>query len=130
MEQRFGSTRLAPAGLVVEHAEINTDCVFLDVRATALSATCPCCGTSSRRTQSRYMRQAADLPIAGRRVVLRVTVRRFWYDAVLCRRRIFAERFGAGVLGPLSRRTGRLETIVHHGDWRWAAGLQPPLPIA
>jgi hypothetical protein len=36
MEQRFGSTRLAPAGLLVEHAEINTDCVFLDVHAAAL----------------------------------------------------------------------------------------------
>lgn len=60
------------------------------------------------------MRQAADLPIAGRRVVLRVTVRRFWCDAVLCRRRIFAERFDANTLAPLSRRTGRLETIVHH----------------
>jgi hypothetical protein len=44
------------------------------------------------------MRQAADLPIAGRPVVLRVTVRRFWCDAdLLCRRRIFAERFGADV---------------------------------
>lgn len=106
--------RLAPAGFVVEHAEIDSDCVFLDVRAVAVSATCPCCGSCSRRTQSRYMRQAADLPIAGRRVVLRVTVRRFWCDAVLCRRRIFAERFGANILAPLSRRTGRLETIVHH----------------
>jgi len=57
--------------------------------------------------------QAADLPIARRRVVLRVTVRRFWCDAVLGRR-IFAERFGANILAPLSRRTGRLETIVHH----------------
>ena len=114
MERRSGATKLAPAGFVVEHAEIDTDCVFLDVRATALSATCPCCGTSSLRTQSRYPRQAADLPIAGRRVFLRVTVRRFWCDAVLCRRRIFAERFGADILAPLSRRTGRLETIVHH----------------
>lgn len=114
MERRFGSTRLAPAGLVIEHAEIDTDCVFLDVRASAVSATCPCCGTCSRRIQSRYLRQAADLPIAGRRVVLRVTVRRFWCDAVLCRRRIFAERFGANVLAPLSRRTGRLENLVHH----------------
>ena len=114
MERRSGATKLAPAGFVVEHAEIDTDCVFLDVRATALSATCPCCGTSSLRTQSRYQRQAADLPIAGRRVFLRVTVRRFWCDAVLCRRRIFAERFGADILAPLSRRTGRLETIVHH----------------
>ncbi|MFI0849779.1 ISL3 family transposase [Mesorhizobium sp. IMUNJ 23232] len=114
MERRFGSTRLAPAGFVVEHTEIDTDCVFLDVRAAAVSATCPCCGACSRRTQSRYIRQAADLPIAGRRVVLRVTVRRFWCGAVLCRRRIFAERFGDTVLAPLSRRTGRLETIVHH----------------
>ena len=114
MERRFGSTRLAPAGLVVEHAEIDTDCVFLDVRASAVSAMCPCCGTCSRRIQSRYLRQAADLPIAGRRVVLRVTVRRFWCDAVLCRRRIYAERFGANVLAPLSRRTGRLENLVHH----------------
>ena len=114
MGRRFGSTRLAPAGLVIEHAEIDTDCVFLDVRASAVSATCPCCGTYSRRTQSRYLRQAADLPIAGRRVVLRVTVRRFWCDAVLCRRRIFAERFGANVLAPSSRRTGRLENLVHH----------------
>ena len=114
MERRFGSTRLAPAGLVIEHAEIDTDCVFLDVRASAVSAMCPCCGTCSRRIQSRYLRQAADLPIAGRRVVLRVTVRRFWCDAVLCRRRIFAERFGANVLAPSSRRTGRLENLVHH----------------
>jgi hypothetical protein len=114
MERRFGSTRLAPAGLVVEHAAIDTDCIFLDVRAAAVSATCPCCGTNSCRIQSRYMRQAADLPIGGRRVVLRVMVRRFWCDAVLCRRRIFAERFGDNVLAPLSRRTGRLETIVHH----------------
>lgn len=128
MEQRFGSTRLAPAGLLVEHAEINTDCVFLDVRATALSATCPCCGTSSRRTQSRYMRQAADLPIAGRRVVLRVTVRRFWCDAVLCRRRIFAERFGA--LGRCREEPDALRPSFTTWDWRWAAGLQPPLPIA
>ncbi len=114
MERRFDSARLAPTGFVVEHAKICMDCVFLDVRSAAVSATCPCCGTNSRRVQSRYLRQAADLPIAGHHVVLKVTVRRFWCEAVLCRRRIFAERFGDDVLAPLSRRTGRLETIVHH----------------
>jgi transposase len=41
-------------------------------------------------------------------------VRRFWCDAVLCGCRIFAERFGDDVLAPMSRRTGRLELIVHH----------------
>ncbi len=114
MERRSGSTKLAPAGFVIGHAEIDTDCIFLDVHATAVSATCLCCGASSRRTQIRYLWQAADLPIAGRRVFLRVTVHRFWCGAVFCRRRIFAERFGADILAPLSRRTGRPETIVHH----------------
>jgi transposase len=41
-------------------------------------------------------------------------VRRFWCDAVLCSRRIFAERFDEAVLAPRARRTGRLEMIVHH----------------
>ena len=52
MEQRFGSTRLAPAGLLVEHAEINTDRVFLDVRATALSAFISACRQSGGRLTS------------------------------------------------------------------------------
>ena len=129
MERKWGSTRLAPAGFVVEHAEIATDCVFLDVRAAAVSATCPCCGSCSRRTQSRYMRQAADLPIAGRRVVLRVTVRRFWCDAVLCRRRIFAERFGANILEPLGGPAALRRSCITWG-WRWAADRRRPLPSA
>ena len=40
--------------------------------------------------------------------------RRFWCDAVLCRRRIFCEQFDNGVLSRYGRRTQRLETIVHH----------------
>ncbi len=43
-----------------------------------------------------------------------MTVRSFRCDGVLCGRRIFAERFGDEVLAPRSRRTGRLEQIVHH----------------
>lgn len=65
-----------------------------------------------------------DYCIAGRRVVLRVTVRRFWCDGVLCRRRILAERFGDNVqcIGSAVAEAGRLETIVHHlglapGGW-------------
>jgi transposase len=40
--------------------------------------------------------------------------RRFHCDAVLCGRRIFAERFDQDVLAPWARRTARLEHIVHH----------------
>jgi transposase len=114
MDQGFRPSRFVPAGFTVEHYEIGGDNAVIRVRAAAVSSICPSCGACSLRVQSRYWRQAADLPMAGRRVVLRIMVRRFWCDAVLCGRRIFAERFGDDVLAPLSRRTGRLEMIVHH----------------
>ena len=107
-------SRLVPAGFAVERTEIDEDHVVVSVRAGSKAGVCPSCGACSHRIQSQYWRQAADLPMAGRRVVLRIMVRRFWCDAVLCGQRIFAERFGDGVLAPLSRRTERLEMIVHH----------------
>jgi transposase len=56
----------------------------------------------------------ADLPCAGRRIGLHLTVRRFVCNVVHCRRKIFAERFSNGVIRPMARRTARLETLVHH----------------
>lgn len=47
-------------------------------------------------------------------MTLRAQVRRFRCEAVLCGRRIFAERFDPAVLAPWARRTGRLEGLVHH----------------
>jgi zinc-finger of transposase IS204/IS1001/IS1096/IS1165 len=114
MDQGFRPSRLVPAGFIVEQSEIDGDTVVVSVRAAAVSALCPACRACLGRVQSRYWRQAADLPMAGRRVVLKVIVRRFWCDAILCGRRVFAERFGDDVLAPLSRRTGRLDVIVHH----------------
>ena len=114
MKDGFSSSRLVPRSFVVERFEQGDEGIAITVRAMAATARCPDCGAGSRRVQSRYCRQAADLPIAGRRVDLSVIVRRFWCDGVLCGRRIFAERFGDAVLAPWSRRTGRLEQIVHH----------------
>jgi zinc-finger of transposase IS204/IS1001/IS1096/IS1165 len=114
MYQGFVPSRLVPSGFVVEQTEIEFGKVIVSVHAGAVFGACPSCGVCSCRVQSRYWRQACDLPMAGRRVVLKIMVRRFWCDAVLCGRRIFAERFGDDILAPLSRRTGRMEHIVHH----------------
>ncbi len=114
MDQGVRSSRLVPAGFAADRIEIADGSVRVRVRSRAAAGTCPACGACSRRVQSRYWRQAADLPMAGRRVTLRIMVRHFWCDAVLCGRRVFAERFGDDVLAPRSRRTGRLEVIVHH----------------
>lgn len=114
MDQRLRPSNLVPSGFIVEHTAVGVDRVTVSVRSVATDCACPACGSHSKRVQSRYWRCAADLPFGGRRVDLRVLVRRFWCDAVLCGRHIFAERFAEGVLAPWSRRTGRLDHIVHH----------------
>ena len=80
----------------------------------AKASVCPGCGTRSERVPSRYCRRLADLPIAGSPVRLMLRARRFYCNAVLCGRRVFAERFDRHVLAPWARRTTRLEHIVHH----------------
>ncbi|WP_333968626.1 transposase family protein [Bradyrhizobium sp. CCBAU 45384] len=67
------------------------------------------CGTVSRRVHSRYRGRVTDLPLSGRIVQLVVIARRFRFDAVLCGRQIFTERFAEGVLAPSARRTARLD---------------------
>src|SRR3954451_177599 len=96
---------LVPSGLVVETVSDSSDSIILVVRSEDDVAKCPLCGAASRRIHSRYIRQAADLPCAGKQVNLRVISRRFVCEMEHCRRRIFAERFGDDVLPIRSRRT-------------------------
>src|SRR6202166_407137 len=105
---------LVPSGLVIESVSDSSDSIILAVRSEAGMAECPLCGSRSRRIHSRYDRQVADLPCAGKQIRLRVVTRRFVCEVPHCRRRIFAERFGDDVLPTRSRRTARLECIVHH----------------
>ena len=93
---------------------IQPNSIILTVRSEAGVLGCPLCGVGSRRIHSRYVREIADLPCAGRGVRLRVITRRFVCEVSHCRRRIFAERFGDGIVPVRSRRTARLEYIVHH----------------
>ena len=105
---------LIPSGLVVENIVDDGLMVVVTARSRAQVVGCPVCGTLSGRVHSRYERRPADLPCSGRGVLLRIVVRRFRCLAHHCRRQIFAERFGDGVLPPRSRRTTRLECIVRH----------------
>jgi transposase len=67
----------AEAGLAVTAVTLTPDVIGVAVGPTAEMADCPECGTSSSSVHSRYVRTVADLPWQGRRVVFRVTVRRF-----------------------------------------------------
>ena len=119
---------LVPRGFVINETASAGNAIILNVRSTDISSACPSCGTRSTRIHSRYYRRLTDLPISGKSVRLVIAARRFYCDAVLCCRRIFAERFEADVLAPWARRTARLDHIVHHLGL--ALGGRPAATIA
>jgi transposase len=114
MRANIRISSFVPSGLAIESVCDSSDSIILAVRSQSGMAECPLCGARSRRIHSRYNRQVADLPCAGKQIRLRVITRRFVCEVPHCRRRIFAERFGDDVLPSRSRRTARLECIVHH----------------
>src|SRR5438094_270687 len=79
-------------GLRLQQMALAGDTILLDLTATARSVPCPVCARRSKRVHSHYHRTVADLPIAGRRLALRLRVRRFRRGAKRCPRAIFAER--------------------------------------
>ena len=79
----------------------------LRVRSTQTRVHCPVCRFPTRRIHSRYTRTIADLPWAHYRVVLQLSVRKFFCANGRCTRRIFTERL-PGVVAPWARRTERL----------------------
>lgn len=114
MRAHFQPSDLIPAELNVEEVHHRPDVIIVNAHGQSRGCRCPGCGTASHRVHSRYSRTITDLPCAGRRIKLHLTVRRFVCNVVHCRRKIFAERFGDGVIRPMARRTSRLETLVHH----------------
>jgi transposase len=108
------SAGLLPAGLVVEGAEVGANVVEFAARSPQKEANCPSCGSPSHRVHSKYHRLLSDLPSHGRAIRIRLLVRRFRCMQTACSTRIFAERLAGDVAPPFSRRTSRLERIVHH----------------
>jgi hypothetical protein len=99
------------AGLAVSSVTVPLDLIGFADRCARSATSCPSCGTLSDRVHSRYVRTAADLPWHGRRVVLRLTARRFRCRTAGCHRAIFCEWLSGG-MAPHARTTGRL-TDVH-----------------
>ena len=114
MRTRFRLSDLIPAEFNVEAVHDAASAVVVIASGRSEQCKCPQCGTVSRRVHSRYPRMLADLPCAGRRIELHLTVRRFVCSAGNCRRKIFAERFGDDVIRPMARRTARLDCLVRH----------------
>jgi transposase len=104
---------LTPAGLIVDRHEIAADCLIMHAHGAAVAGTCPGCGSVSALIHSRYIRSAGDLPAHGRRLMIRLTARRFRCCAGTCDRKTFAERFSDNVIAVRAQRTCRLDRLIH-----------------
>jgi transposase len=80
------------AGVIIEGVVAVAGLVLVLARARAEAAACPACGAVSARVHGRYARRLADAAVGGRRVVIRLTVRRFLCPVPGCKRTTFAEQ--------------------------------------
>lgn len=66
------------ADVTVLSVDVNDEAIRVEARSAAAEAVCPSCGCSSSRIHSSYLRFTADVPSAGRRVVLCLRIRSFF----------------------------------------------------
>ncbi|WP_458335061.1 transposase family protein [Streptomyces yaanensis] len=85
---------------------------------------CPRCGTPTAKVHGHHGRTVAEVPVVGRRAVVRLGVRRLVCPVLGCRRQIFRER----IPGPLerhARRTVRLTGQI--SGWQGSCAVVRPL---
>jgi transposase len=96
---------------VLTDSRLADDMLVIALTSTRTDISCPLCEQPTQRMHSTYQRTIADLPWGGRRVVLQVTVRKFFCANVSCVRKIFVERLGA-LAQRYARKTERLLTTL------------------
>ena len=106
-------TPLLPFPDGLEIIAISITMLELQVRVTSnrVSSCCPQCSTSSSAIHSYYRRKPLELPSAGQKVRLLLSVKKFFCRVASCPQKIFTERLPE-LLEPSSRLTSRLRTIV------------------
>ena len=97
--------------MIVEKAELAELWLCIWARVRADQAVCPACGTTSGRVHSRYGRRLDDVAIGGRRVMILLTVRRFFCTDPGCARMTFAEQVD-GLTSRYARRTPPLAAML------------------
>ncbi len=82
-----------PEGMLIEQIQITATGLMISVISTYPTSCCPLCSEPSSSIKSHYHRTLRDVPCGGRRVLLSLTVRKFYCRNPYCPRKVFAERF-------------------------------------
>jgi transposase len=120
------------SALVIEDVEDAGDVICVRARTRDAAVACPGCGAETARVHEYRERTAADVPVDGRRVLVRVRVRRMRCPVLDCRMQTFREQV-PGVLDRYQRRISRLtaqvSVVVRELAGRASARLLPSLGI-
>src|SRR6266480_817801 len=100
-----------PAGITITSVHPSVTELVVCVACHAPSMLCPECHQLSARVHGSYQRTVADLPCAGRHVLLMLTVRKFVCSTPTCPRKIFTERL-PGLVESYGRMTRRLIALL------------------
>ncbi|MEU1227993.1 ISL3 family transposase [Streptomyces sp. NPDC005828] len=93
--------------LAVEGVADDGDTVVITARTRGMAVPCPVCGMPTAKVHGYHGRTVADVPVGGRRVVVRVRIRRLARPVLGCSRQTFREQI-PGLLKHHQRRTVRL----------------------
>ena len=100
-----------PAGITIIAVHPSATELVVRVACHAPSMPCPECHQPSTRIHGTYQRTVADLPCAGRNVLLMLTVRKFVCSTPTCPHKIFTERL-PGLVESYGCMTTRLIALV------------------
>ncbi|MCX5303092.1 hypothetical protein OG304_06445 [Streptomyces sp. NBC_00160] len=76
----------------LEAVEFTAEVLVVVAAACGPPPRCPGCRARARRVHSSYERCLAERPLTGRKLLVRLLVRRFFGDRASCRRRTFVEQ--------------------------------------
>jgi transposase len=99
------------SALVIDGVEDAGDVIVVRARTRGGAVACPGCGTRTSRNHGYHERTPADVPVDGRRVLVKVKVRRMRCSVLGCATQTFREQV-PGVLERCQRRTERLNSQV------------------
>jgi transposase len=99
------------SALVIDGVEDAGDTIVVRARTRSEPAACPGCGTETARVHGYHERTPADVPVDGRRVLVKVRARRMRCPVLGCAVQTFREQV-PGILARYQRRTERLNGQV------------------
>jgi transposase len=99
------------SALVIEDVEDQGDEIVVRAATRAEAVACPGCGVETARVHGYHERTAADVPVDGRRVLVKVRARRMRCPVLECKVQTFREQV-PGVLERYQRRVSRLTVQV------------------